>query len=456
MVQLGATVAPDHKVSVKPHGGSMANLGKKNSVYLARFRYNGKEYKRSLKTSDKVDADGALLEIQRVLHRLAIGMIQIPIGVDPGDFIFSGGVLTAPETPRSDEPSLTMAQAVPEYLENLGHLVRHHRLTIRSHLRNLLRHLGPKGERPLQDIKAHELEAFLQARLRRRCHTTVGKERHTVVRFFAWAVARGYLASSPARHLTKLKANGDAPPFRTVHEIEAILRRGGLDDEQMAASWDCLFLSPSEIADLLATVRRRSRDEVSYLLHIIPAYTGMRRGEILRLRWLDIELEQDTIVARSHKQSRQAIETRRRIDLHPELKEVLVDWQRKRPRGQFVISDEQGIGPVTTWRADALFRQPLRGTTLCLSSSKDWFKIGFHTYRHSFASNLAAAVVGQRVIDEFMGHQTEAMRKRYRHLFPRDRRSAIECFSLAVQPAIADPRGDRPQEQSPGTAEGAA
>jgi len=30
-----------------------------------------------------------------------------------------------------------------------------------------------------------------------------------------------------------------------------------------------------------------------------------------------------------------------------------------------------------------------------------------------------------------MGHQTEAMRKRYRHLFPKDRRSAIESFSLA-------------------------
>ncbi len=34
------------------------------------------------------------------------------------------------------------------------------------------------------------------------------------------------------------------------------------------------------------------------------------------------------------------------------------------------------------------------------------------------------------MIDEWMGHQTEAMRKRYRHLFPKDRRSAIESFSL--------------------------
>ena len=63
------------------------------------------------------------------------------------------------------------------------------------------------------------------------------------------------------------------------------------------------------------------------------------------------------------------------------------------------------------------------------------FKINFNRYRHSFASNLAAAGVDQRVIDEFMGHQTEPMRKRYRHLFPKTRRSAIESFSLAAKEA---------------------
>ena len=81
-------------------------------------------------------------------------------------------------------------------------------------------------------------------------------------------------------------------------------------------------------------------------------------------------------------------------------------------------------------RANRCFWQPMRHTEWCLDNTKDWFKVGFHTYRHSFASNLAAAGVDQRVIDEFMGHQTEAMRKRYRHLFPKDRKSAIECLSF--------------------------
>lgn len=62
----------------------------------------------------------------------------------------------------------------------------------------------------------------------------------------------------------------------------------------------------------------------------------------------------------------------------------------------------------------------------CLKGTK-WVRMrGFHVFRHSFASNLAAAGIDQRIIDEFMGHQTEAMRRRYRHLFPEQRRKAIE------------------------------
>jgi integrase len=46
-------------------------------------------------------------------------------------------------------------------------------------------------------------------------------------------------------------------------------------------------------------------------------------------------------------------------------------------------------------------------------------------------TNLAARGVDQRIIDEWMGHQTEATRKRYRHLFPKDRRMEIASFSFA-------------------------
>jgi integrase len=266
-----------------------------------------------------------------------------------------------------------------------------------------------------------------------RSRTTVSKERVTVGQFFNWSVAVGYLAGSPAAGLTRVKPAGDLPPFRTYAEIEATVARGGLSPREVLRLWDCLFLSPPELGELLALVRERSVYDVTPILHIVPAYTGLRRGELLRLRWSDIEFDQDALVARSLKQSRQAVETMRRIDLHPELKEVLLEWRERRRQGQFVVCDPGSLDMLTSREASGRFYYPLRGTKWCLDNKKDWFKIGFHTFRHSFASNLAAAGVDARLVDRFMGHQTEGMRKRYQHLFPRDRKWAIERLSFSVK-----------------------
>jgi hypothetical protein len=51
---------------------------------------------------------------------------------------------------------------------------------------------------------------------------------------------------------------------------------------------------------------------------------------------------------------------------------------------------------------------------------------GWHALRHSFCSNCAAAGVDQRLIDAWVGHTTEGMRRRYRHLLPNQERQAIQ------------------------------
>src|SRR5205807_67294 len=50
---------------------------------------------------------------------------------------------------------------------------------------------------------------------------------------------------------------------------------------------------------------------------------------------------------------------------------------------------------------------------------------GWHVLRHSFISNCAAKGVDQRLIDDWVGHTTEEMRKRYRHLIPSAEQAAI-------------------------------
>jgi integrase len=327
---------------------------------------------------------------------------------------------------------------IDQYLANQAHKAPTTVYTERVHLNNLKKWLAGRVAQPADRITHRDLEHFLQFRLQQRNPRTVHKERETIRQMFGWLVAQEYLDASPAVALTTIRCEVELPPFRTASEIETILRRGGLSEEEGFDLWNCLYLTPTEIGSLLKTVRDRADNDVTFLLHSIPAYTGMRRGEVIRLRWLDIEFDQGHIIARSLKQSRRAIESRRRIDLHPELLEELMRWRRRRPSGQFLVS-EPGAEQLDPDTANRHFWQPLRGTSWCLQSRRNLFKVGFHTYRHSFASNLAARGVDQRIIDEFMGHQTQAMRKRYRHLFPSDRRNAISTFSLLPTTGVGPP-----------------
>lgn len=412
----------------------MANLGKKGDIFCVRFRFQGKEYKKSLKTKDESAARGALHLIELTLHRLHTGQHYVPDHVDAGDFIVSGGSLREPVRPKS-EPATTLPstrELVDLYAASQKNLIApSYHASQAMHLRHLMRHLDGRADDPCDAVTFRDLDGFLQSRLALRHPNTAERERISLLQFYKWIVRQKYLALSPAAGLAPIKGGEDRPPFRTSTEIERILGRGGLTDEQRLDLWECLYLSPPEIAGLLAAVKANARIDYAYLLHAIPAYTGMRRGEVLRLQWVDVDLEEGYVSARSRKQSRRKRETIRRIALHPELKAELLAWRELRTRGQFVVCESDGSGPINNDRANRVFWKPMRTTTWCLDNRRDLFKVGFHSYRHSFASNLAAAGVDQRVIDEFMGHTTEAMRKRYRHLFPSAKRSAIMAFSLA-------------------------
>ncbi len=95
----------------------MATLGLKNGVYHIRFRFRGRQFKKSLKTSDRADAQAAVHIVGQTIHRLTVGLLALPDGVEPGDFIVSGG--TAQPTVRREPVGLV--QAAREHLESQQH-----------------------------------------------------------------------------------------------------------------------------------------------------------------------------------------------------------------------------------------------------------------------------------------------------------------------------------------------
>lgn len=299
----------------------MANLGKRGDVFCARFRLRGKEYKKSLHTRDEPAARAALHLVELTLHRLHTGQFHVPDRVDPGDFVVSGGTLTEPAEltpPAEPAPLPSTRELVDLYTTAIKTLVApSYHASQAMHLRHLMRHLGGRADEPCDAVTVRDLDGFVQARVAERHPNTAERERVTLLQFFKWAVRQQYLSASPAAGLAPIKGGEDRPPFRTATEIERIIARGGLTDEERLDLWDTLYLNPSEIAGLLAAVRANAAIDHAFLLHAIPAYTGMRRGEVLKLRWIDVDLDGGYVSARSRKQPRRKRETVRRIPSTP-------------------------------------------------------------------------------------------------------------------------------------------
>ena len=124
-----------------------------------------------------------------------------------------------------------------------------------------------------------------------------------------------------------------------------------------------------------------------------------------------------TVVLREKKKSQKG-DTLRRITLSNRLKSTMQAWFAEgHPCGRLAFCREPDV---------QLEGRNLRNVFDRFIGKAKWRVIrGYHVFRHSFASNLALAGVDERVVDALMGHQTEAMRKRYRHLFPKQRHDAV-------------------------------
>ncbi len=158
-------------------------------------------------------------------------------------------------------------------------------------------------------------------------------------------------------------------------------------------------------------------------MFVVAAHTGARRSELLRSRRVDFDDE--TVVIRERKKSKSK-HTTRRVPLSPVLRDAIKEWFAKHPGGpySFCLPDENGQAgektrPIQPDEAHEIFRRALAGSK--------WNKLkGWHVLRHSFISNCAMKGIDQRIIDSFVGHTTEEMRRRYTHLFPSSKKAAIE------------------------------
>ena len=297
-------------------------------------------------------------------------------------------------------------------------------VTIRLHLSHVLRKWGEQF--PLQQLTASDLQHYLNTRVRRTgkpsvplSTVTLRKEIASFRACFNWAAQTGLLTGSFPNRGLRFPKGEDKRPFMTWEDIERRVIRGGLTVGETKRLWACVFLDLRQIEEFLVFVKTHGSRPWMYPMCVAAAHTGARRSELVRLHVDDIDFEGKTVLIHEHKRMK-GQRTTRRVPLTPFLERALIDWQKAgHPGGSQLFSESRDPNrAMTVVDAGRFFVDSVR-------HSKWAVLRGWHVLRHSFASNLAAKGVDQRFIDEFMGHQTEAQRRRYRHLFPHQQRQVL-------------------------------
>ena len=397
-------------------------------IFRIRFRFAGKAYNRSIRTKDPKTANSILGRVEETIRLIEHGRLEIPPKIDPAVFILSDGKTT---TVQSKSKAISLKNLFAEYLERLPTVAKEENTVKleRSHIKHFNRLL--KTSKSATTTTSADLQRYVEKRLKEKRHgrlispETVKREMDTFRSVWNWAKKEYVEGDSPTLGLTIGKADAK-PPFMTMDEIETRISRGGLSEDQEKELWECLFLTTTQIDEFLKHAKKQERYPFIYPMLVFIAHTGVRRSEMMRSLIDDFDFDSKSVLIREKKRSRSKATTYRRVDMNSTLIAVMQDWFSKHPGGQFSFCMPPHGNRIPTQLTRDQARDQFRRT---FQKSK-WENVrGYHVLRHSFASNLASLGVDQRVIDLWMGHQTEAMRLRYRHLLPSTRKNAIELLS---------------------------
>jgi integrase len=278
-------------------------------------------------------------------------------------------------------------------------------------------HLVPAvGQVPLQQLTTAMLNALyaqllahdVGARTVQYVHATIRKALNDAVR-------SGLLVRNPALHAT--------PPTPRLAELQTWtaeeLRRflASVEDQRLAAMWR------------------------------LAALTGMRRGQVLGLRWADLDLDhgwlavrQTLVVVNNHMHISQpkTARGRRRIALDP----TTISALRRHRKAQ--AAERLATGP--TWSDTGLVFTHQDGRPLHPEHARRLFdrqlhrvglpRIRLHDLRHTHATLALQAGIHPKVVSERLGHTTVAMTLDvYSHAIPALEQDAAATVADLIQEA---------------------
>ena len=221
------------------------------------------------------------------------------------------------------------------------------------------------------------IERFRASRARKVGRATVIGDLRHLSPIFTFAVERGWLAENPLSRVKKGTAPKPIIEVPTDAEVEKALARAKQADPELEA------------------------------MMLTAYYAGLRRGELIRLRWEHLDFERGLLHVRGETKNYEE----RSIPLHDRLRRALELLPR---RAQHVFPSPEGK-QCQPGNLDRLRRQ---------------HKLpGWHSLRHAFATRLLQNGADLETVRVLMGHRNLSTTARYLHSIGKVQRQAINALA---------------------------
>jgi len=268
-----------------------------------------------------------------------------------------------------------------------------------------LRHLINfyKG-RILSDIKAQDVEDYKTARLSEVSPATVNRELEVLRHLFNLADRWDrFFGKNPVSRAGLLPMNNKKERILTIDE-----------EKKLLAACD------------------------PYLRNIIVAalYTGMRKGEIISLKWDNVDLESKLIII---DQTNSKSKKTRRIPVNSIMKRLLLELKLKSADNDYVFQSSK--------RTPYLRQDSLNRAFMLALKKANIDGLRFHDLRHTAATRMIELGASIVAVKEILGHSSLDMTMRYAH--PNESlRTALEGLSTRFSDSLGDQSGDHGNLQS--------
>lgn len=241
----------------------------------------------------------------------------------------------------------------------------------------------------------------------------------SVAAMLAWAKTQELISSNPAEAVAKI------PDGR---------RERYLSDEEGAAIWLAI--------DTLHRQQRLTSAQVGYFRLLM--LTGARRGEILGLRWPEVDLRRGLLLLPPLRHKAGGASRPKTLHLSPAAIDIL-----QRLRGQHAgfehvfpaLAAQAKAGNRDGEARAAIYKDqpmaPPKGAWARVLEEAGVAGASFHTLRHTFASQVIATGEGLYTLSKMLGHARATTTERYAHL--RSDAGAVAAQTIADRYAAADP-----------------